>query len=44
MAISEAVVVEHGLEVSCLRVDRVGVVLDDGGGDASGVVLSLIHI
>ena len=38
MAISEAVVIEHGLEVSCLRVDRVGVVLDDGGGYASGVV------
>ena len=41
MAISEAVVIEHGLEVPCLCVDRVGVVLDDGGGDASGVVQNI---
>ena len=33
MAVAEAVVVEHGLEVSRLSVDRVGIVLDDGGGD-----------
>ena len=38
MAIAEAVVVERGLEVSRFPVDRVGIVLDDGGGDASGVV------
>ena len=40
MAISEAVVIEHGLEVSCLCVDRVGVVLDDGmlsTGDPAGL-------
>ena len=39
MAIAEAVVVEHGLEVSRFSVDRVGIVLDglmmDGGGDRS---------
>ena len=43
MAIAEVVVVERGLEVSPFPVDRVGIVLDDGGGDASGVVMGVVR-